>query len=73
MLSSYAPFPHRLDNDGVYHSFCRTCFLTVATSRREADLADGEREHECSGSPIFARRIECAPMELDPAKAKAVL
>ncbi len=45
VLCSNAHFPHRLDNDGVYHSFCRACFRTVASSRREADLADGEREH----------------------------
>jgi hypothetical protein len=73
VLSYNAHFPHRLDNDGVYHSFCRACFRTVASSRREADLADGERKHECSGSPIFAKRIENDPLNQNPAKAKTSL
>jgi hypothetical protein len=44
-------FRHRLDRDGTYHSFCMTCFQTVAKSVSEADLTEGEEQHECFGLP----------------------
>jgi len=49
------PFYHRreLGELGELHiSFCSVCFQTVARSTDEADLTDGEEEHECEGLPL---------------------
>jgi hypothetical protein len=40
-------FAHRENRDGTFDSICRACFLTVATSRSEADLIGFERGHFC--------------------------
>jgi len=46
-------FLHRQDTEGMYHVFCRICFLTVAKCEREADLANAGNGHKCSGPPTF--------------------
>ncbi len=40
-------FIHRASRNGVFDSVCLECFATVATSRHEPDLTQGERDHVC--------------------------
>jgi hypothetical protein len=40
-------FVHRANADGTIVSFCRRCFMTVASSQWEADLERGESSHKC--------------------------
>ena len=40
-------FVHRMNRDGTVDSICRECFITVATSQREADLQEPEYKHAC--------------------------
>jgi hypothetical protein len=47
MLVNAPLFVHRDAADGTTASFCRKCFITVASSQREADLERAERNHEC--------------------------
>lgn len=61
--SSLLSFSHRFRKDGV-ESICTRCFLSIARSRREADLERFEREHVCD--PVmtewFERVSRTAPM-----------
>jgi len=41
------PFRRRLDWNGIYVSVCMTCLQTVATSWRNATLAEEEGQHVC--------------------------
>ena len=42
-----SPFRRRLDWNGIYISVCMTCLQTVATSYRNAALAEEEVQHVC--------------------------
>jgi hypothetical protein len=42
-------FPRQLDQDGLYHSVCMTCFRTIAISSNPAVLAEKEWLHSCDG------------------------
>jgi hypothetical protein len=53
-------FPHRKNRDGSFDSICRTCLLTVANTRREADLASYEQYHVCNPSVTIQRAFDCA-------------
>jgi uncharacterized protein YbbK (DUF523 family) len=46
-------FAHRHDQDGRYHSICPECFVTVAHSRPEAELAELEQAHVCARASIL--------------------
>jgi hypothetical protein len=49
-MVSLAPdnqFVHRANWYGTLDSFCRQCFVTVATAKREVDLEKSEKEHVC--------------------------
>jgi hypothetical protein len=54
MLKSNASwqFHHRVDELGEHVSFCMECFLTVARSKVEGELAAGEQRHMCQGPPL---------------------
>ena len=54
-------FVHRRNADGTIVSFCRKCFVTVASSHRESELERGESNHECD--PF---RLESLAGILDP-------
>lgn len=54
MLVNVPRFVHRDNADGTTASFCRRCFMTVASSQWEADLERAERNHKCD--PI---ELEC--------------
>jgi hypothetical protein len=44
----YIPnFVHRENDDSTFDSFCRSCFVTVAKGRLEAELQGKERDHIC--------------------------
>ena len=47
MLLNGPLFVHRGNADGMIVSFCRKCFMTVATSPWEANLESAERNHKC--------------------------
>lgn len=47
MLVNVPLFVHRDGADGTTASFCRRCFMTVASSQWEADLERAERNHKC--------------------------
>lgn len=40
-------FAHRTNPDGTFDSIRLKCFVTIATTRQEADLEDAERNHVC--------------------------
>jgi hypothetical protein len=40
-------FVHRDKADGTIASFCRGCFMTVASSHWEAELERAENNHKC--------------------------
>jgi hypothetical protein len=42
-------FSHLRNDNGTVNSICLKCFSTIATKGTEADLADSEAAHECSG------------------------
>jgi hypothetical protein len=50
-------FPHRRNKDGSYDSICPTCYITVARSRQEADLADRESAHICHSAFLAERGL----------------
>jgi len=41
-------YAHRQNEDGTFDSICVYCFGTIASAKREVDLAEGERRHTCS-------------------------
>jgi hypothetical protein len=43
-------FPHRHNPDGSCDSICSKCFVTVATSYKEAELLAHELKHVCHES-----------------------
>lgn len=47
MLVNVPLFVHRDNADGTTVSFCRRCFMTVASCQWEADLERAERNHKC--------------------------
>jgi len=46
-MDSRRAFPHRSNSDGTFDSICTICFMTIATTEFEADLAASERKHVC--------------------------
>jgi hypothetical protein len=55
MVDSPTPHPHRRNEDGSYDSICPNCFATVAQSRAEGDLAEGEIAHVCDSAFLEGR------------------
>jgi hypothetical protein len=47
VFTADAPFVHRANADGTIDSFCRKCFMTIASSQWEADLERAESSHQC--------------------------
>jgi hypothetical protein len=45
--SGLPKFPHRHNPDGTIDSICAKCFVTVATSRKESELEEAEKTHDC--------------------------
>jgi hypothetical protein len=45
--SNHPIFVHRHNADGTIVSFCRKCFVTVASSHRESELERAESNHQC--------------------------
>lgn len=43
--------------DGSFDSICKLCFVTIASSNLEEELAIAEAEHECNWR-AFLRRIK---------------
>jgi hypothetical protein len=52
---SQRSFSHRHNSDDSWDSICMQCFLTVITTKREADLAEPEMKHDC-GALFTAKR-----------------
>jgi hypothetical protein len=52
MDSKSARFPRQLDQNGLYHSICTTCFRTIAISSNAQVLADREWFHRCDGGSL---------------------
>ena len=46
-------FPHRLNAHGFHESICRTCHLTVAAAKHEAELEQYERDHLCNPVRLY--------------------
>jgi hypothetical protein len=53
---STGKFLRRIDASGVHVSFCVVCFQTVARSLSRAELAKGEKQHDCSGPPLLPQK-----------------
>jgi hypothetical protein len=62
MARKPSPFQHRRNKDGSYDSICSSCYITVAHSRQEADLAAHEQAHICH-SAFLAERGLFTPTE----------
>ena len=56
-MRSQAPlrFAHRVSKEASLDSICRRCFVTVGSSRSEADLERFEDEHVCN--PVLLERV----------------
>jgi hypothetical protein len=46
-------FAHRANRDGTFDSICRQCFITIASSVREADLDAPEKNHMCDPAQLW--------------------
>jgi len=57
-------FPHHLDWNGVYHSVCLNCFVTVATSFNEDSLSEEERQHRCEETPARLQPVRSVAVAL---------
>jgi hypothetical protein len=56
MSKSTTPhFVHRRNRDGSYDSICSLCAVTTASATAEANLAEGERLHQCNRYILQAR------------------
>jgi hypothetical protein len=77
MSKSTVPhFVHRHNRDGSYDSICPRCAATAASATVEADLADGERLHECNPALLMPRpcplaqqprvRLNRSPSNVEP-------
>jgi hypothetical protein len=55
MVGTPERFPHRHNADKSYDSICPHCFLTVATTPKEADLRAVESRHVCD--PVSKYRV----------------
>jgi hypothetical protein len=40
-------YPHRCNRDGSFDSICPICYVTVARSKQEAELAEIDKAHVC--------------------------
>jgi len=49
MEAKSARFPRQLDQNGLYHSVCMTCFRTITISSDLAALSENEWRHNCNG------------------------
>lgn len=59
--SAIDKYCHRRNEDGTFDSICRSCFLTVATTKNEDQLDMFERQHVCDISllqHLASMRIE---------------
>jgi hypothetical protein len=52
MRTTSARFPRQLDQNGLYHSVCMTCFRTIAITSSLLALTEIEWGHQCDGAPI---------------------
>jgi hypothetical protein len=59
MLTLLKPsFPHRHNSDGSHDSICTVCYVTVATSQNELELASHESVHVCQPvNPYRANQV----------------
>jgi len=46
-------FPHRHNTDGSYDSICTVCYATVASVRKECELAVAESIHRCDPATLY--------------------
>jgi hypothetical protein len=54
MLPQEQPnFPHRFNSNGFYDSICTRCHLTIASARKESDLAFLEQSHVCNPIRLY--------------------
>jgi len=54
-----ANFPHRHNRDGSYDSICTLCHATVATVRKETELAEYEHSHACDPIRLYQLSQSC--------------
>lgn len=63
MLADKPLFVHRDNADGTIASFCRGCFMTVASSRWEAELERAENNHKCDPIQVkYVADATCQPV-----------
>jgi hypothetical protein len=48
VLQNAPLFVHRDNEDGTIASFCRKCFMTIASSQRNVDIERAEGYHKCN-------------------------
>jgi hypothetical protein len=56
-------FVHRINADGTIDSFCRKCFITVASSHWEAELERAEHKHECDKLQLAYVQSVLSPLQ----------
>jgi hypothetical protein len=52
-MTAQVKFPHRVNLNGTHDSICRVCLATIATVKREADLAEFEARHVCDPVRVY--------------------
>jgi hypothetical protein len=55
MASKPNKFPRRRNKDGSYDSICLRCFATVARSKVNEEIPQGEQVHVCDSSFLAER------------------
>ena len=53
MFGHVPVFSHRHNPDGSFDSICKLCFVTIASSNLEEELAIAEAKHECNWRKFF--------------------
>jgi hypothetical protein len=53
-----AGFPHRRNSDDSFDAICPECFKTVASGRKEVNLAIAEMQHICDPADLLERQTK---------------
>src|ERR1700732_4243991 len=53
MFGHVPQFSHTRNPDGSFDSICKLCFVTIASSNLEEELAIAEAKHECNWREFF--------------------
>jgi hypothetical protein len=69
-MSIHVPlFRPRHNADGIFNSICHLCFITMANSENDSQLAEAEEVHVCVRDWFCARLTPKARLSIQTAKS----